>query len=405
MKVVVCGGGLGGLTLAHALRGVADVTVVDRDRAAQATGGYRLHLDAGACRVLGSVLPTETWAAIRALADEGASFSRFTITDDRLRAIVSEAQDPAEDRLLCRRVALRVLLAEALEGEVRFGQTVRRVGRSGAGGVVELMSGEVLEADLVVGAEGGNSPTMTALAGAPTARPTGLFGLAGVTPLQPGDRIPSFLHHGPALSLDGSGTGLFLSLTGTSHRDVPSHLAALADLPSLVWGVIAREDRTPKLNDDEGDLGGQAVGLLRRWEPRMIELVARATPDSVARYTFRSVDPARDLTPWTPGHVTAIGDAVHCMPPTGGRAAATAIRDAGFLGEQLARCGSTPAGVRAAVAAYEEAMPKWSVPAIEESLRPVRVMRALRNPLLAAGAGPAIHCAADLGELRRRILA
>lgn len=134
MRVVVCGGGIGGLTLAHALRGIADVTVVDRDPSPAATGGYRLHLDAAACSVLEKAVPAETWTAIRSLSDEGESFSRFTVADNRLRTIMSEPQDPAEDRLLCQRVALRVLLAEGLGETARFGRTVEHVTRTAEGG-------------------------------------------------------------------------------------------------------------------------------------------------------------------------------------------------------------------------------------------------------------------------------
>lgn len=254
----------------------------------------------------------------------------------------------------------------------------------------------MLHADLVVGAEGGNSPTVTALAGAPTARPTGLFSIAGSNVLVPGDPLPTWLLHGPGLAVDGKGTGLFVSLTGISTRTVPPHLAPLQVPASLVWGVIARGEAPA----GAGDLIGRAVDLLTGWDPRIVTLVSRAAPCSVARYTFRAADPRRPLTPWQPGHVTALGDAVHCMPPTGGRAAATAIRDAGFLAEQLAHHDPTPRGIQAGVAAYESAMPTWALPAITESLRPVKIIRALRNPLLAAAAGPGLHAAAALASLR-----
>lgn len=63
MRVVICGTGIGGLTLAHGLRQFA-VVVVDSDARARDAGGYRIHMDAQACAVLTQVLPSPTWEAI-----------------------------------------------------------------------------------------------------------------------------------------------------------------------------------------------------------------------------------------------------------------------------------------------------------------------------------------------------
>ncbi|MET8683140.1 FAD-dependent monooxygenase [Streptomyces sp. NPDC004732] len=37
---------------------------------------------------------------------------------------------------------------------------------------------------------------------------------------------------------------------------------------------------------------------------------------------------AADLAPWPAGRITALGDAVHATPPTAGKGAGAAIRDA-----------------------------------------------------------------------------
>lgn len=397
---------MGGLTLAHALGDSAEVVVLDRDPEASATGGYRLHLDAPACRILAAALPRVTWSTIRAVSDDAETFRAFTIADDRLRPVVVDRQPPGEDRLLCNRVPLRQLMADSLGDRVRFGARVARVLPGDSVSHVVLSTGEILEADVVIGAEGSASPTVMALAGASTARPTGLVGIAGSTLLDRDSEVPAFLLQGPGLALSGNGTGMFLSLTGlrTGTPGATADLKGAPPPPSLVWGLIVRRSALPDpLPTSAEDLVGVVLDCLRRWDRRLRSLVARSDLSSVASYTFRAVDPRADLTPWQPGLVTAIGDAVHCMPPTGGRAAATAVRDAGHLATLLRSHPCTPEGARAAIHAYETAMPRWAVPAVRESLGPVAIIRALAHPGLTALATPALHVAGCLGHARHRI--
>jgi salicylate hydroxylase len=126
-------------------------------------------------------------------------------------------------------------------------------------------------------------------------------------------------------------------------------------------------------------------------------LVAAADPGSAASFRFSAVDPDADLTPWPAGPVTCLGDAVHAMPPTGGSAAATAIRDADLLAGHLAavRTGSTTLPL--AVYDYQRQMAGYARDAVRGSLAPLRWMRAAGHPvggLLARGALPAAALAA-----------
>jgi salicylate hydroxylase len=73
--------------LAQALaRAGDDVSVHDRDAAAAATGGYRLHLDARACAALRRHLAPELFAAIRSSAADPRTFRQFAFTDHRMAA-------------------------------------------------------------------------------------------------------------------------------------------------------------------------------------------------------------------------------------------------------------------------------------------------------------------------------
>lgn len=406
MKVLVCGGGIGGLTVANALQDGADVHIVDRDASAGATGGYRLHVNAAGCAVLERHLASSLMRDIRATSDSSSEFSAFTITDQFMRPIATEAQPADEDRLLCNRVALRSLLAGGLRNPVTFGRRVVRV-IPGRKPTAELDDGTTLEADLIIGAEGASSPTVSSLAGSPTARRTGLQGIAGAYTFRDRDEVPPALLAGPLIAISPRGHGLFLSLAGCDQHEEPlsPKIRELRPPPSLVWGLITRRAALPRDLPRDGEaLRSITHDLLEGFEHRIRAMVVDSDPADVATYAFRAVDPRSDLTPWPATNITAIGDAVHCMPPTGGQAAATAIRDAGALADALLSCSPGPDGIRQAIATYQSRMPSWAVPAVRESLLPARIINWLGIPGAPLLAAFPLRIAGSIGHARYREL-
>jgi 2-polyprenyl-6-methoxyphenol hydroxylase-like FAD-dependent oxidoreductase len=95
--------------------------------------------------------------------------------------------------------------------------------------------------------------------------------------------------------------------------------------------------------------------------------------------------------------VTALGDAVHAMPPTGGQAAATAIRDADLLAGQLAAVRAGTSSLALAVYDHQRQMAAYAPAAVRESLAPLRWIRAAGSPpgrLVARGLLPLAALAA-----------
>jgi salicylate hydroxylase len=125
---------------------------------------------------------------------------------------------------------------------------------------------------------------------------------------------------------------------------------------------------------------------------------------TIGTFRYHAADPDTDLTPWPSGPVTALGDAVHAMPPTGGQAAATAIRDADLLARELDAVLAGRATLPLAVHAYERAMPDQAVPAIRTSLAPLAWQHRLATPRgrrVARLALPALAAAHRLRHPRR----
>ena len=394
VRVVINGAGIGGLTLAQALRRHVDVTVVERDAEAVSTGGYRLALNAPATAVLERHLHPELMTRVRAVSDGADRFAQFTIATDRLRPLVIAPEPVGEDRLLAQRRALRLLLTDGLEERIRWSSRVTRVEQLERSAAVHLSGGEVIEADLVVGAEGAISPTVKAVTPQRLTRDLRLTGIAGSTPRASGEPIPRFLVRGPALVFSADGTGMFLSLTSTGSGPLSLELVDAVGPASLVWGLIAPALRVPSAAGmTPDDLVGTALRLTARWHPWMAGRIEGTDRDRIAAFSFRAADPKSDLTPWDPRNITALGDAIHAMPPTGGQAAATAIRDAGELADQLLRHVGGELSLEAALARYHRNLRRWAVPALRESLGPIRVIRALGHPLAAAAARPLLLAA------------
>ncbi|WP_194762999.1 FAD-dependent monooxygenase [Microbacterium sp. UFMG61] len=130
----------------------------------------------------------------------------------------------------------------------------------------------------------------------------------------------------------------------------------------------------------------------------MADVIRDTDPDRTAAVSFRAADPEAPRFPWRPCRITAIGDAVHAMPPTGGRAGSTAIRSAGALADALI----AEPDIDSAVARYQARVDEWAVPAIEESLGPVRAIQALGNPVAQLAAGPLLSIAGWIGAGRYR---
>ena len=428
MRVVVVGGGIGGLVLGAGLRRRGhQVAVFDRDTDVAATGGYHITLDRRAQSALERSVAPEVVRRLLASASALRLRERDAFWDRRGR-LLGHGPDLADSESVdVDRITLRTLLADAVGEDLELGREVSGVDHDGNGTPrVAFADGTRVTADLVVGADGAHSVVARHLAAGPTNRPAGIIGFCGRTrraDLGPAERR----RLGPRSStaVGPRGTALYAGFhdpVGNAALDAPERRMSVTTEPTYIWGAMLPESaRTDSLRGLDG--AGLQAALLDRfhshgWAESTLEVIARAGPASIAAFRFNAASTrAADLAPWSPGRITALGDAVHAVPPTAGMGAGAAIRDAADLLDRIDRLdglGGTADGGSAAlddaltdaVGRFEAGMRERGSEVLALGMKPVRWILATDTLIGAAAttvAAPVLAAAASWsGHLGRR---
>ncbi|MGW7070020.1 FAD-dependent oxidoreductase [Streptomyces sp. NPDC054855] len=412
MRVVVVGGGIGGLALGAGLRRRGyEVTVFDRDTDVTVTGGYHITLHAQAQAALRKLVAPRTVERLLASASALRLRDRDVLWDRHGRMIGRGPDLSDESGVDIDRVTLRTLLAEAVGDDLRLGRKVTGVGR-GADGTPEVYFDDTdpVPADLVVGADGAHSLVARYLAGGPTSSRAGIVGFSGRTRRE--DLSPSEQERlGPRSSLACGPRGAalyvgFLDPVGNAVLDAPELRAAVTSGPTYIWGAMLPEsaatDALRELRAEDLQSALLACFRERGWSRRTLDVITAAVPHTVAAYRFHAASTrARDLAPWPAGRITALGDAVHATPPTAGMGAGAAIRDAAALVDQLCDVTDGTTELTVAVSRYEAGMRRRGSEVLTLAMRTVGWIRATDTPLGAAATPVVTRVLAAAHRLRR----
>jgi 2-polyprenyl-6-methoxyphenol hydroxylase-like FAD-dependent oxidoreductase len=396
LRVLVIGGGIGGLCLAQALRRTKlEVTVFERNSPHVWPAGYRIHINPVGARALRGCLPDPLWDAFIASSGTppaGLGFlteqlDELVVIGERFMAKDASASDAHHYPI--NRTVLRHLLLAGLGEHIRYGKTFERYTQHADGTVTAHFSdGSLAVGEVLVGADGANSRVRQQYL--PHARRVtlGVAGIAGTLPLSPARRawLPSTLLTRMNLIQAPRDTTLFIAPFEQAPRpptasDRIQRAAAAAGLaPHILredggsyalWALIADATSLPAdaARFDGRDLLDHASRRVTGWHPLLRRLIAESDPERVVLNHFKASQP---VAPWPSSSVTVLGDAIHNMPPVGGLGGNMALHDAVVLAQQLdaAQRGVLP--LHAAIQAYEAELRTAGYAALRSSLRYTR---------------------------------
>ena len=322
MKVVVAGAGIGGLTLAIALRreGI-DVAVLERAPQLQPEGaGLLLQINAmKAFRHLGL---DERVAALGVRVETGLGFDERgrKLSELDMAGLSRELDAPI---IALHRGRLHALLLDVLgEGVVRTGARVASFEDGSDGAAAILDGGERVRGDVLVGADGLRSAVRATMLGDGEPRYAGYTtwrGVANVTGLSR-----------PHTISETWGRGLRFGVVEIARDET-------------YWFAVANA----KASEREDDPRAAVAERFAHFPAPIPALVEATEPSRVIRLDIHDRDP---VASFTKGRVALLGDAAHPTTPDLGQGGCLAIEDAVVLAKCLA---SAPEASARAFAEYD----------------------------------------------------
>ena len=326
MKIVIAGGGIGGLSAAIALCKVGfEVEVVERATALQEVGAG-LQLSPNATKGLAALGVLEAVAAISSMPE--ALEMRIGRTGQKVFsiAIAKEARKRyGAPYLHAHRADLIDILARAAThagAHIRLGARVSAYVHDGAGLRVGLDTGAILPCDMLIGADGVRSTVRRQMHGEEAPRFTGAVAWRATVPAEVAPDLPH-----AAIVWAGPG------------KHAVTYRVRRGALINFVGVVETQEWRS-----ESWDQLGDPVELAKAfggWAAPIPDIIASAGQCFV--WALFDRDP---LPSWSDDRVTLLGDACHPLPPFQAQGAAMAIEDAIVLAKCLQAEGVSPAALQ-----------------------------------------------------------
>lgn len=272
-----------------------------------------------------------SWGIDQFLEPFGPMVDRAFRMFDQTGKLVREAQlDTSEfgaDRILYHRQDLHAALRNAATSQHLPGRPAEILSAHAVKkcdpdeGIVTLDDGEILQADIVIGADGIHSVLRTAILGEDSsAIPTGISAYRMLVPMEYLDfDIPKDI-------LDPS-RPVTTMVVGYDRRVImgPGRGGTVFGIVALVPDIHMNETSSSDSWVTEGSLEA-LLSSFKGFPDWLLEIFKRA-PDH-ALWQLRDIDP---LPRWVQGRGIVVGDAAHAMLPTQGQGASQSFEDAEAL--------------------------------------------------------------------------
>ena len=306
MRVLVVGGGIGGLCLAQGLvRSGLSVTVFERDEHPAVRGqGYRVTIKEVGAHALRDCLPAELFELCVATSIRPASTMAFT--DERLRPKFRKDVPLLEPGLAgfgVNRLTLREILLRGIGEKVHFGKICTGYEQLPDRVRVRFADGTSAEGDLLVGADGTSSAVRRQLV------PDAVIdeydrAVYGRTPMTAAttDWLPEIL------------TDSFNRIIGPAAAMSVATCRAAGTAPGLTpvgdylsWMLTLTGETLPRQATPE-ELMVIAREAVAGWHPAVGRIIDESDVDGTALVTMST---ARAVAGWDAPRVTLLGDAIH----------------------------------------------------------------------------------------------
>jgi len=348
-SVAIVGAGIGGLAAALAIsRAGLRVTVFEQARQFQNVGGG-IQLAANGSRI------AYRWGLADALAQCAAQPEGFEVRAadgevlTRLAFGATYVNDYGSPHLTMHRAQLhQVLLDQLPPGTVRLGHRLTEL-TWGDEGPVRLefdgpgteTAGTVVEADVVIGADGMHSVVRGRVAAALTPDDQ--------TPQQSPPQYSGYVAYrgiAPAEAVSSLSPDTMYLWTGTTGRLLCYPIDCGRSFTTVLLEL--EPEGAPESWSASGSAEQLAAAMSVYGDVAAAQLTAGT--QQIRRWALYDRDP---LDIWSSGPVTLLGDAAHPMLPHRGQGASQALEDAVVLSHCLAQAGDDPKELVTALARYE----------------------------------------------------
>lgn len=391
MKVIIIGGGTGGMCLAHGLKRAGIPAMVlerYRDRA-DGLFGYRVGIDPTGSKALRECLPSATFDLF--LATCARRPTAFNVLTQRMHATaligLPEPAVPSESEQSVSRAVFRQVLFTGMDDVVEFGKTFTHYEDNADGTLTaHCDDGSRYLGDVLVAADGTRSAVRAQYLPDAQIREAGVIAIATKTALTAEVRAWLPAHVFGAVNMIFGTRGMVgvlhamefpwdergLVRPGTEPRARQlieawphSRDGAAGDYVNL--SVMTSADRYPRdvMQRRGADVIQVALDMTTNWHPSLRRLISRSDPASAFPVNVLTSVP---IEPWPTTNVTLLGDALHTMTPGHGVGANTALRDATLLCRALTSVQSGQRQLRDALSDYEQQVIPYGFERVRDSL-------------------------------------